>query len=90
MEDKSLIDFEGNGICFSSLKVAEDKKGIILRLYNPLEKFRSFKFKPNFEYTSVSLAKLNEEKIHSLKPEENGYFKIDVEPFKIVTFKIEL
>jgi alpha-mannosidase len=90
MDDKSLIDFEGNGICFSSLKVAEDKKGIILRLYNPLEKFSSFKFKPNFEYTSVSLAKLNEEKIRPLKPEENGYFKIDVEPFKIVTFKIEL
>jgi len=90
ISDVSLINFEGNGINYSALKVSEDKKGVIFRFYNPFWKDSWFRFKPNFDYASVSIVKLNEEKIALLEPDEDKFFKVDVEPFKIITIKVEL
>jgi len=86
----SLFEIESDVAVLSAFKVSEDKKAVILRFYNPLEKFAEARVKLNFKFKEVALAKLNESKISTLTPDVNGTFTVNLSPFKILTLRIEI
>ncbi len=86
----SLFEIESDVAVLSAFKVSEDEKAVILRFYNPLEKFAEARIKLNFKFNEVALAKLNESKISALIPNADGTFTVNLSPFKILTLRIEI
>lgn len=89
MDCVSLVELKGDNLTFSSFKVSHDGKGLIFRFYNPSSQMTKARVRFNFKYLNVFYAKLNEEPLNPLEPDEDGYFLIDVPAFKIITLRIE-
>ena len=84
----SFIDVESRHICCSALKQAEDKRGAVLRLYNPYAKKDTLRLKPSALWDTVHRTGLSEEITEELLPDALGMISLEIPPKKIVTLKL--
>lgn len=86
--EHSFINIEGT-VLFSALKPAEDQKGMILRVYNPLtaKTDAAIQLNDNNGGYSVEKVNLDETRIEEIETEQ-GRFSMSFEPKEIVSFRI--
>jgi mannosylglycerate hydrolase len=70
------------------MKLSDDKKGIILRVYETEGKNTVTKIKFAAKIKSVKLIDFLENEIQEIKKIENDTVTIEVNPFKIITLKL--
>ncbi len=83
----SLVDVEGN-ITTSIIKPSENKKGIVIRIYNPTDKCEETVVKFAFGVQNAKLVNILEEEISALTVKDNSVI-ISVSPHKIVSVYVE-
>jgi alpha-mannosidase len=90
---KSAIDFQSfieiseSNIILSTMKLSEDKKGIILRVYENEGKKTITKIKFAVPIRNVKLIDFMENEIQDIEVIENDTLTIEINPFKIITLK---
>ena len=93
---KSLVDFQSfleiseSNVILSTMKLSDDKKGIILRVYETEGKKTITKIKLAAKMKYVKLVDFLENEIHEIKRIENDTITIEINPFKIITLKISI
>ncbi|HJU58322.1 MAG TPA: glycosyl hydrolase-related protein [Nitrososphaeraceae archaeon] len=91
---KSLVDFQSfleiseSNVILSTMKLSDDKKGIILRVYETEGKKTITKIKLAAKIKNVKLVDFLENEIHEIKRIEYDTITIEINPFKIITLKI--
>lgn len=86
--EKSFVEIKGDNLVLSAIKKAEDRDSIIVRLYNPTEKFITGVVKVGFEYKEAFLMNLNEERIQSM--DGHGAITVKVGRGKIISIEFAL
>lgn len=86
-KEKSFIEIDGEDVVLSSIKKAEEKDSIIIRLYNPGEKNVNAFLKIGFEFKKAYLVNLNEERLEELSA-DNGTIAIKAGHGKILTVEL--
>ena len=87
-DSDSLLELKGC-VCYSIIKVSEDKNGIILRVFNPKNTSEKFTVDTKFEYKNVYESDLSEENLTKLESCSNSIFT-EVLPHKIKTLYFEV
>jgi alpha-mannosidase len=87
-DSDSLLELKGC-VCYSIIKVSEDKNGIILRVFNPQNTSEKFTVDTKFEYKNVYESDLSEENLTKLESCSNSIFT-EVLPHKIKTLYFEV
>ena len=72
------------------MKLSDDKKGIILRVYETEGKKTITKIKLAAKIRKTKLIDFMENEIQEIKKIENDTIIIEIDPFKIITLKILL
>jgi mannosylglycerate hydrolase len=72
------------------MKLSDDKKGIILRIYETEGKKTVTKIKLAAKIKNTKVIDFMENEIQEIKKIENDTIIIQIEPFKIITLKILL
>jgi alpha-mannosidase len=91
---KTLVDFQSfleiseSNVILSTMKLSDDKKGIILRVYETEGKKTITKIKLAAKIKNVKLIDFLENEIQEIKIIENDTITIEINPFKIITLKI--
>jgi alpha-mannosidase len=91
---KTLVDFQSfleiseSNVILSTMKLSDDKKGIILRVYEIEGKKTITKIKLAANIKNVKLIDFMENEIQEIKEIENDTVTIEINPFKIITLKI--
>ncbi|SHE32699.1 mannosylglycerate hydrolase [Marinitoga hydrogenitolerans DSM 16785] len=80
---------ENNSLQLSSLKIAEKNDGIIIRLFNTLDKKVSGKISTIFKIKNAYITNLYEDNIGKVEIISNNEISFKVEPKEIVTFKLD-
>ena len=91
VENASLdffLKLEGEGIVWSCLKNAGDGRGMIWRIYNPTSFVKSGTMECSRSLQRVLLVGLNEKVIEEI-PVKSNRVEIHLEPYKILTLRIE-
>ena len=70
------------------MKLSDDKKGIILRVYETEGKKTITKIKLAAKIKNIKLIDFLENEIQEIKMIENDTVTIEINPFKIITLKI--
>ena len=71
----------------AAIKKAEDKDGIIIRLWNKSDEDTTADMKISLPITGVELVKLNEEKLSDIQLKD-GKMSVEVKKHRIITIKI--
>ena len=91
---KALVDFQSfleiseSNVILSTMKLSDDKKGVILRVYEIEGKKTITKIKLAANIKNVKLIDFMENEIQEIKEIENDTVTIEINPFKIITLKI--
>jgi alpha-mannosidase len=91
---KALVDFQSfleiseSNVILSTMKLSDDKKGVILRVYEIEGKKTITKIKLAAKIKNVKLIDFMENEIQEIKEIENDTVTIEINPFKIITLKI--
>ncbi|HEX7258370.1 MAG TPA: glycosyl hydrolase-related protein [Nitrososphaeraceae archaeon] len=91
---KALVDFQSfleiseSNVILSTMKLSDDKKGVILRVYEIEGKKTITKIKLAANIKNVKLIDFMEDEIQEIKEIENDTITIEINPFKIITLKI--
>ena len=91
---KALVDFQSfleiseSNVILSTMKLSDDKKGVILRVYEIEGKKTITKIKLAANIKNVKLIDFMEDEIQEIKEIENDTVTIEINPFKIITLKI--
>ena len=72
----------------STMKLSDDKKGIILRIYETEGKKTIAKIKLVAKIKNTKLIDFMENEIQEIKKIDNDTIIIQIDPFKIITLKI--
>lgn len=86
---KSLINMDNKEIMVSVIKPAENKKGWIIRLFNPKKEKVSAELKINMNVNSVYETNMAEEIEREIAFCENS-IKLNFEPYKVKTYYFEI
>ncbi len=86
--DQSLISLDNDKIGFSSLKISEDRTGIILRIYNTTNEKTGVNIKTKFDINAVYDANLEENIENKVIITNYNKFKINISSKSIKTLKI--
>jgi len=84
---KSFLEVEGNNLVLSSVKKAEDRDSIIVRLYNPTGSDVDGNIKIGFDFLEVYMVNLNEERIRR-QPVNKKSIAVKVTSGRIINFEI--
>ncbi len=76
------------GTVLSALKMAEDKLGLVIRLYNPSVKAIKGDIKFSRPLISASLTDMEENELKKLKINQEGSLSIDIKAKKVQTLKL--
>jgi alpha-mannosidase len=68
---KSFVSIDGSNIILSSMKRAEERDSIIIRMYNPSEEDSKGKLEIGFDFEEAYMVNLNEERIEGLTVSES-------------------
>src|SRR5215211_1135008 len=85
---QSFLEISESNIILSTMKLSDDKKGIILRVYETEGKKTITKIKLAAIIKNVKLIDFMENEIQEIKEIENDTVTIEINPFKIITLKI--
>lgn len=95
-EGKPVIDLKLFGLniapsalVFSAFKKAENKKGYILRFYNPTNKDIEGRIGSKSPIKNIWSTQLNDKDIFQLQPENNHIFNITVKSHNIITLRLQ-
>lgn len=80
----SLLKIDNPAVQIAAVKPAESGNGIAVRIYNPTSKKQKAKIEIKFEIKDAFETNLGEDDKTTLEPDKNS-FKIEVQPYKIVT-----
>lgn len=87
--DLDLVDLNDSGsVVLEAVKRGEDGKSVVLRLYEALGAHVKAEIKPKFGFKSASLTDILEREVTKLG--SDATIKLDVQPFEIVTIKLDL
>jgi alpha-mannosidase len=89
-DSKSFLEISESNVILSTMKLSDDKKGIILRIYETEGKKTIAKIKLVAKIKNTKLIDFMENEIQEIKKIENDTIIIQIEPFKIITLKIIL
>lgn len=84
---KSFIGVEGENIILSTVKKAEDKNSIIIRLYNPTDREQHGKIKTGLDIKQAYLTNLNEERIMPIQIQDDE-IEMNIQKGKITTVEL--
>ena len=87
-DSDSLLEVKGC-VCYSIIKVSEDKKGVILRVFNPKNTAEKFTVDTKFEYKNVYESDLSEDNLTKIESCGNSVFA-EILPHKIKTLYFEV
>ncbi|MFD1173431.1 alpha-mannosidase [Oceanobacillus picturae] len=82
----SFINMEENEVIVDTIKEAENKKGLIVRLYEATGSRKNVVMKPNFHVTTVEETNLLEEVIGNVS--SNEVIEATTKPYEIKTFRL--
>ena len=82
----SIIETDCGNIVVEAVKYAEDGDGIVVRMYDALNRRRTIFIRPGFGFSSVCLCDLMENELSELIA-ENGGVSVLVLPYEIVSVK---
>ncbi|PTV95040.1 mannosylglycerate hydrolase [Halanaerobium saccharolyticum] len=88
-DKKELIELE-NGSNLSAVKLSEDKKGIVLRIFNPYTTRVKEKIKVDFKLNKVFELDMEENEKQEIIINNKHSFNLDLKPKKIKTIKLEV
>ena len=84
----SLVSVDNSAIVIETVKPAEDKNGIIVRLYESFGSTAKAKIRISESFTRVTLTNLLEREIEPLTLKD-GEVEISAHPFEIITIRLE-
>ena len=87
-DSESALELKGN-VCCSIIKVSENEKGIILRVFNPENKTEKLTVDTKFEYKNIYETDLAENILMKIGSHNSVIF-VDVPPHKIKTLYFEM
>lgn len=87
-DSDSLLEVKGC-VCYSIIKVSEDKKGVILRVFNPKNTAEKFTVDTKFEYKNVYESDLSEDNLTKIESCGSSVFA-EIRPNKIKTLYFEV
>lgn len=82
------ISSKNNSVCYSTLKVAEDGNGVILRVYNMSAKADTAAVRFNKPIKNAYLTDMEEAASTAITP-ENGAVTLKIAPWRIETLRLE-
>jgi len=85
---KSFLEISESNVILSTMKLSNDKKGIILRIYETEGKKTIAKIKLVAKIKNTKLIDFMENEIQEIKKIDNDTIIIQIDPFKIITLKI--
>jgi alpha-mannosidase len=85
---KSFLEISESNVILSTMKLSDDKKGIILRIYETEGKKTMAKIKLVAKIKNTKLIDFMENEIQEIKKIDNDTIIIQIDPFKIITLKI--
>ncbi|HYY71158.1 MAG TPA: glycosyl hydrolase-related protein, partial [Nitrososphaeraceae archaeon] len=85
---QSFLEISESNVILSTMKLSDDKKGSILRVYEIEGKKTITKIKLAANIKNVKLIDFMENEIQEIKEIENDTVTIEINPFKIITLKI--
>jgi len=89
-DSKSFLEISKRNVLLSTMKLSNDKKDIILRIYETEGKKTLTKIKLAGTIRNAKLIDFLEIEIQEIKGIEKDTIIIDIDPFKILTLKIRL
>jgi alpha-mannosidase len=89
-DSKSFLEISESNVILSTMKLSDDKKDIILRVYETEGKKTLTKIKIAGTIINAKLIDFLETDIQEVKDIEKDTIIIDIDPFKIITLKIRL
>jgi len=87
--EQSWVKVEPPSLVISAIKVAENGKGVVIRLYNITDREVEGKVKPYKAYSKAYLLNLNEEPIGDLEKGRDGWLNIKVGKKRILTIRLD-
>ncbi len=84
-----LIDVEGEGIVLTTIKESEDKKGVLLRLYDISGTSGEFIIRTEFPIRKAYRVNILEEKILEISVNNQSIIKYRHKPYEIISIYIE-
>ena len=84
----SFIEINNDKIVLAAIKKAEDKDGLIVRLWNKSDEDTTADIKIALPITKAELVKMNEEKLSDIL-QKDGKISVKITKHKIVTIKIK-
>ncbi len=87
-DSESLLELKGC-VCYSIIKVAEDKNGIILRVFNTENKTEKFTVNTKFNYKNLYESDLSEDNLTKIDGCNNNIIA-EILPYKIKTLYFEI
>ena len=87
---KSFLEISESNVILSTMKISDDKKGILLRIYETEGKKTIAKIKLAAKIKNTKLIDFMENEIKEIKEIEEDTITIHLDPFKIITLKIFL
>lgn len=86
--EKGFMELKPDNLILSAVKLPENGKGVVFRIYNPTDQEITGTIKVNLPVKSVSKLRLDELFKENLKIKD-GVIEISIQAFKIVTLKLE-
>jgi len=84
----SFLKIDKENVILSTIKLSDDRKTIILRIYETEGKKTSVKIKLALNVKAAEIVDLMGNKIQEIKNIENNEMNIEIDAFKILTIKI--
>ncbi len=85
----SFLQIENNKLRFATLKKAEDRDTVILRLYNPTGDIQKSRITFPADLTGAWHTNLNEQRANEIKLDGKNAVHITADPYKIVTVEVQ-
>jgi alpha-mannosidase len=85
---KSFLEISESNVILSTIKLSDDKKAIILRIYETEGKKTIAKIKFAAKIKNTKLIDFMENEIQEIKEIDDDTITIQLDPFKIITLKI--
>ncbi|MFC5407144.1 alpha-mannosidase [Cohnella soli] len=82
---RSWLVWSGEHLALSAVKRGTDSGDTVVRWYNLASEQTELVVTPSGEVAEAYASNILEERLHSLRPDEDGKFRVRVKPFEIVT-----
>lgn len=86
--EKSFLKLMGDNLVLSSVKKAEDRDSIIVRLYNPTDRSIDAKLEVGMDFNAAYLVNMNEERLNKIELSSEG-LKLEAPKGKVISIELE-